>query len=531
MISRRDFLKTVSLAAPAALLSRHIVYGRPALPRADFFGLHPFIEAHPGAVFIFRSNIASAGDEAAKLQLGSDLGRMLFVGKTAGEGGFPIGGNIVVKPNMTCRMRTDPRYTIAGTQGIQTDASFVEGIIGSIKNLGAAGNRFFIREVNCPDDFADGGFTAMAQRTGAELRDLSAPVGTIDGNDLEWLDLPAGVWFKRIACLKPAGSADSYLINIAKFKAHSMGLTLCAKNMQGLDAVPYVRHCTAVGQDMGIAPENIQPGAEQTIQANWERRKNSVPRWDRPGTEGGLWMETWATRCLDNNSVLKARLHILEGITGRDGNFIDGPHNGVAQDFLSNFILFGLNPFNVDLIGYWLGGHEPGNIGLFHMARERGLSSLLNPASVPLYEWNPDGTVRPAILADFPRTPLLTKYLTRDYNGQSEAQWHLVNESFDYSTVGADPVPSLPARVALEQNFPNPFAGRTTIAYSLPAAARARIEIRDFRGALVGVIAEGAHTAGSHMAVWNAARVPAGVYFCQLLANGTAVRRRMMLLQ
>lgn len=531
MISRRDFLKTLSLAAPAALFSRRIAYGGEMLPRADFFGVHPFIDSHPDAVFIFRSGIPSIGDEAGKLILGRDLGRTLFVGRTAGEGGFPITGNIVLKPNMTCRMMTDPRYTIEGTQGIQTDSSFVEGVIGSIKDLGAAGDRFFIREVNCPDDFADGGFTAMAQRTGADLRDLSAPVGTISENDLHWVDVPAGVWFNRIPFLRPAGTPDSYLINIAKFKAHSMGLTLCAKNLQGLDAVPYVRHCTEYGKEMGINPAHIQPGAEQTILANYERRKNSVPRWDRPGADGGLWMETWASRCLDNNSVLKARLHIIEGITGRDGNFIDGPHNGLAQDFLSNIILFGLNPFHVDIVGYWLAGHEPGNIGLFHMAKERSLSSLLNPASVPLYKWQLDGTAHPATLTDYPRTPLLTKYLQRDYNGQSEAPWHLVNEPFDYSTVDVESPAPLPARIALRQNFPNPFAGRTSIEYSLPAAVRARIEIRDILGALVGVIAEGAHTAGSHMTVWNAGGVPAGIYFCRLLADGAAVTRRMVLLQ
>ena len=71
-------------------------------------------------------------------------------------------------------------------------------------------------------------------------------------------------------------------------------------------------------------------------------------------------METWATRCIDNNSVLKPGLNVIEGIYGRDGNgFYQGPHNGAAQDFLTNIIIFGKNTFYVDIIGKWLGGHEP----------------------------------------------------------------------------------------------------------------------------------------------------------------------------
>ena len=106
--------------------------------------------------------------------------------------------------------------------------------------------------------------------------------------------------------------------------------------------------------------------------------------------------------------------------------------NGLAHDFLTNLIVFGKNPVHVDIVGFWLGGHEPGNIGLFHLARERGMSSKLDPRSIALYRWE-DGAAVPAKLDEFQRTPLLTYYLRRNYNGLDEAVYHLCDEPYDYS--------------------------------------------------------------------------------------------------
>jgi hypothetical protein len=98
---------------------------------------------------------------------------------------------------------------------------------------------------------------------------------------------------------------------------------------------------------------------------------------------------------------------------------------------LTNVLLFGVDPFRVDVIGTWLAGHEPGNFGLFHIARERGLLAALNPREIPLYLWQ-DGAPREASLADLPRFPLQTPYLRRDYGGQQEPLYHMVDEPFSY---------------------------------------------------------------------------------------------------
>jgi hypothetical protein len=113
---------------------------------------------------------------------------------------------------------------------------------------------------------------------------------------------------------------------------------------------------------------------------------------------------------------------MVEGICARDGDGFN-----VGDDYLTNLVLFGKDPFRVDLVGLYLGGHEPGNVHLYRIAKERGLSDTFNPWEVPVYEWTDEGPVERK-LNSFPRTPLRTIYLTR----QGEPELHLVNDPFDY---------------------------------------------------------------------------------------------------
>ena len=142
---------------------------------------------------------------------------------------------------------------------------------------------------------------------------------------------------------------------------------------------------------------------------------------------------------LDSYTVTRPALSILEGIYTEDGNgFGIGPHpplgaHGVtSRDYLSNILIFGLDPFRIDIVAHWLAGHEPGNFGLFHIGIERGFSDVLDPYDIPVYLWR-DGAPEPASLDTFARIPLVTYYLQRDYGGQVEPRFHLCDEPFDYS--------------------------------------------------------------------------------------------------
>ena len=149
-----------------------------------------------------RTNVDVKTNSTAKRERGLDFGRSVFVPTSGGENSHPVTSKIPIKPNLTCRGKWQKRpYTIEGSMGVVTDVYFVEGIIESLKELGLSGSQFYIREVNCPEDFEDGGYWEMGERTGADVRDLSAKVGRISENDLQWVDVPDGVWFNKIPYL------------------------------------------------------------------------------------------------------------------------------------------------------------------------------------------------------------------------------------------------------------------------------------------------------------------------------------------
>ncbi|MBL0175419.1 MAG: T9SS type A sorting domain-containing protein [Ignavibacteria bacterium] len=101
----------------------------------------------------------------------------------------------------------------------------------------------------------------------------------------------------------------------------------------------------------------------------------------------------------------------------------------------------------------------------------------------------------------------------------------------DKSLVGVEHAEALPARLDLEQNYPNPFNPSTTIAFSLPEAAAARISIYSPLGMLVSVPVNGMVPAGRHSLRFDARGLPSGVYTCELLSGGRRLTRAMVVMK
>jgi hypothetical protein len=534
MSSRRDFLKTAAAAGNLLLLDARKARGETL--GTVYFGLNEFVENHPDAVFVLRTNVDAKTNASAIKDVGHNLGKTLFAGKPGPEGAFPTTANVAIKPNITSWSWDKP--PIEQTMGIQTDPYFVEGVINSLTDLAVPAGNVFIRDANFVTTQTDGKwYTDLATRSGINLASLPPVGGGLAAEDVLWLDVPNGVWYNKIPYLWPFNSAGSCLINIAKLKSHGMGMTLCSKNIQGINARPYVAHCTAWGTDMaGVSLNDVQSNAFSTIQSNYNRHKGSIPRWktldgDAGGkSAGGLWMETHTARCLDNNSVTQPVLNIIEGVYGREGPFVTGPSSeGYGVDIMTNVVVFGKNARHVDIIGVYLAGHEPGDFGLFHIACERGLSHFLNPHDVPLYEWKLDGTATLTTLANFQRTPIRTPYLPQP----GEDAYHMVDQPFDYSatSVAEKQHPDIPDAVAISQNFPNPFNPSTSIQYHIPSAGRVRLEVFDVRGEVVDVLVDGFQPAGDHLVVWRSDRRASGTYFYRLLFGGMSKTRPMLLLR
>lgn len=521
-------------AAGVAIIDPRQLFGHGLSPATNYFTVHPFIVQNPDAVFIMKSQVDVKTNSEAIKQAGLAFGRSVLVPTDDPALGIPLSHRIAIKPNLTSRGSWQPGYTTEGTMGVITDVYFVEGIIEHLKELGIPANHVYVREVNGVENLTEGGYADMGQRTGADVQVINTKVNRLPAEAVQWLDVPDGIWFNKIPYLWPINSPESWLLNIAKFKTHAMGMTLCAKNLQGTIAASYQQHCAYYNSNMSISADHIQPNAKDVIMDNYDRHvADGIPRWDRPGQEGGLWQETWATRCIDNNSVCRAGLHVIEGIYGRDGHFVIGPNDGYAQDYMTNVIIFGQNPFLVDVIGCWLGGHEPGNFGLFHLARERGRLATFNPLDIPVYDWSDAGTATRRPLTDFQRTELKTLYLRRDYNGQSEDEWHLCNEPYDYPPTRISDRRSIdrPSSCLLSQNYPNPFNPATAIQFQLPENGNARLEIFNLHGELVEVLADGYFAQGAHLVVWNSRKFPLGTYFYRLRFGSFTDIKKMTLIR
>ena len=566
---RRDFLKLTALAVAEVVLAACARMGATPRPSAQpareseepmqkatkqaglatptvtggqvrakrYFALHPFIEAHPEAVFIVRTRVGSKTDAEGKKQAGLDLAqRILTLQDTPG---IPLTHKLAIKPNLTC---TSGQGNTEGGMGIITDRYFMEGLIEGMKKLGLPAENMYLREGNwlgegyCPGDAQSTGYVEMAERTGVHLLDFPSgrkiqelTLSTLqEGTEVIWKDCPEGVVFRRIGYVAPFNQEDSWLLDVAKLKTHGMGMTLCVKNLQGMCVPPYVRFCEGVENTLKHPAhilKDFQPDfAEHVERLYREHLEAGFPRWDRPGRDwnSGYGMEMWAQRTCDSHSVTQVGLCLIEGIYGRNGNaFMEGPGpGGKAEDFLTNVLILGKNPFRVDIIGTWLAGHEPGNLGLFHIARERGLVDVLDPLEIPVYLWEDEGP-KLTPLTDFERVPLKTPYLRRDYGGQSEPAYHMLDEPFDYSKFpGGKRARIERPGVRLLGRMCAGHSERKIVEYALAEDGYVRLELCARDGRVERVLAEGRFRKGVHMASFPCGEGAPGPIYCRFQTPG-----------
>jgi hypothetical protein len=90
---------------------------------------------------------------------------------------------------------------------------------------------------------------------------------------------------------------------------------------------------------------------------------------------------------------------------------------------------------------------------------------------------------------------------------------------------------ALPAALALEPNFPNPFASTTTIGFALPEPAHVTLEVFNLLGQRVQLLVDGPRRAGRHRVVLDARSLPAGAYAYRMQTGAVVVTRTMLLIR
>lgn len=120
------------------------------------------------------------------------------------------------------------------------------------------------------------------------------------------------------------------------------------------------------------------------------------------------------------------------------------------------------------------------------------------------------------IMSSFPYVP--TPHRGFDYVKQLTAQAPRANFPTG-SGIGV----GAPAGIILDQSFPNPTSGASTVRFQLRNAAPVRLDVYDVRGRLVQTIANDEFTPGTHDVPWNTSQLAAGTYLYRLMVDGELV--------
>ena len=89
----------------------------------------------------------------------------------------------------------------------------------------------------------------------------------------------------------------------------------------------------------------------------------------------------------------------------------------------------------------------------------------------------------------------------------------------------------VPTGYSLAQNYPNPFNPVTSIEYTLPEAAKVKLEIYNVLGQVVEVMVDSNQEAGHHAVQWDASDMASGVYFYRLTTGEFTATKRMVLMK
>ncbi len=377
--------------------------------------VRPEIRDNPRAVFLIETHVDARKEKAGydgyykeavpQLQAeGKRVASELFVK------GSKRGGSTFFKPNFTWV----PEHRNHRTNGVYSSPDFIVGVAQHLREIGNTNIVAGEGPTQAPNHRHGGVYDAFDEGNITMIEMGYQLFSHYNKNELNWFNVPNSHIWKRIPYCRPVGDEDNFLINVATLKVHETAITtLSSKNLQGCVpkgcgqfCIPFVNLEALAKQDGVDFKRTFHPDFYQRIEAQflkhraagfkrWEEAEvqfGSYPKYEKlgglsafkklkPGSpayrefqkEVGPLMrqELWIQRGLDNASVLKPRMNIIEGIIGLDGSALN--HFKIGEDRLCNIVIAGLSTFEVDAVGSYIMGHDPRQIWYTRIAKERGL--------------------------------------------------------------------------------------------------------------------------------------------------------------
>jgi len=124
-----------------------------------------------------------------------------------------------------------------------------------------------------------------------------------------------------------------------------------------------------------------------------------------------------------------------------------------------------------------------------------------------------------------------TALLTLDCN-QVGSLNNIELNGFSYgTTVGNKENPELSGCIVLNQNYPNPFSGLTTISWESQTGGRQSLRVYDVYGNELAKLMDEYRPAGNNEIYFNAENLPCGLYFYQLKTGNSTQTKKMFVVK
>ena len=105
--------------------------------------------------------------------------------------------------------------------------------------------------------------------------------------------------------------------------------------------------------------------------------------------------------------------------------------------------------------------------------------------------------------------------------GAGEKDFYVVKTGPDLNSgAGMTSADLLPISCCLHTPYPNPFNAATVIEFEMLVTGAVQVGVYNVLGRKVATLVDGQVGAGVHQMVWDAGKVPSGVYFCRMDARG-----------
>ncbi len=284
-----------------------------------------------------------------------------------------------------------------------------------------------------------------------------------------------------------------------------------------VDFREYDRHVTERDFSLRRAPARLKVGI--TVRDSGDLATRTIVFGTRPGASDGVWGADSAATFIDFS---EGEFEIPPQIFGLfDARFID-PRGGIGRfgegtwtDMREYRSDDQVDSFRIDFQpGLLLGGSYPMR---FFWSRAAVESAYTGPVTIGDGGWNPQLDLKAAdslIVADT-SIGILTIIAAGPVLRVSDVS----------------PYGETPGEFTLMQNFPNPFNPATDIAYTVAARSRVTLRVYDILGRPVATLVDAVKAPGSYVERWEGGRLPSGVYFCRMTAEGFTGMMKMLLVR